>query len=598
MCKRENSEIVYIHSKGEYGYISKTNANSPTDYSFKPKDLRGIDISELEQGMKVSFILEKKGEYLNATDIRLIDENLIETHSLIPNESNDKNSQINSSQPSELYLDPQGKIHDSELVIGIVNTVGIDSSNVIKPICDKLKILGYVTKVIKVSQLLGSGTLTEFSPENERIQHYMSQGNKLRDESKNNAILATGVIKKIKELRDGDQKIAYVVDSLKHPAEVICLRKTYGNGFYLIGVHTDEDRRYQYLVETKMCPPNIAHELIRMDASEDIEYGQKSRDTFHLADFFLNLGKNNDQVNNTVYRFLDLVFSHPHRHPTFDEYAMFMAFNSSARSGDLSRQVGAVLSKNQQILATGANDIPKAGGGLYWAYENEKTGEIIDVEGGKDYKLKGDSNKRVQSEMVEAIMKSISEINLVELSSTQKKSLEDILKSSKIGDLTEFGRVVHAEMEAILSCSREGVSTSNATLYCTTFPCHNCAKHIIASGVTRVVYVEPYPKSMALELHSDAIELKKLDVDDISDKVVFESFIGVGPRRFLDLFSMGLGMGTKIKRKDKNGSAVEWSKEKFNIRTPLLKKSYLEFEEEAEYIWNTRFDKTPDNEKY
>ncbi|MDN3612645.1 hypothetical protein QWZ16_23945 [Vibrio ostreicida] len=26
------------------------------------------------------------------------------------------------------------------------------------------------------------------------------------------------------------------------------------------------------------------------------------------------------------------------------------------------------------------------------------------------------------------------------------------------------------------------------------FPCHNCAKHIVASGIKRVVYVEPYPK--------------------------------------------------------------------------------------------------------
>ena len=44
----------------------------------------------------------------------------------------------------------------------------------------------------------------------------------------------------------------------------------------------------------------------------------------------------------------------------------------------------------------------------------------------------------------------------------------------------------HAEMEALLSCARSGVSTRGATLYSTTFPCHNCAKHIIAAGVARV----------------------------------------------------------------------------------------------------------------
>ena len=154
-------------------------------------------------------------------------------------------------------------------------------------------------------------------------------------------------------------------------------------------------------------------------------------------------------------------------------------------------------------------------------------------------------------------------------------------------------------MEAILSCSREGIPTSNAVLYCTTFPCHNCAKHIIASGIERVVYVEPYPKSMALQLHGDAIELKELDakVDTTSHqddslpnkKVVFESFIGVGPRRFLDLFSMTLGMGSKLKRKNKvTGKALNWSADSSQIRTPLLTKSYLEIEDDVASMWDSR----------
>ncbi|MCB2462707.1 hypothetical protein KQ705_15750, partial [Listeria monocytogenes] len=78
--------------------------------------------------------------------------------------------------------------------------------------------------------------------------------------------------------------------------------------------------------------------------------------------------------------------------------------------------------------------------------------------------------------------------------------------------------------------------------YCTTFPCHNCAKPILAAGITRVVYVEPYPKSRALEFHSESIHLKsQLDEKHDEKLVAFEPFIGVGPRRFLDLFSMNLG---------------------------------------------------------
>lgn len=69
------------------------------------------------------------------------------------------------------------------------------------------------------------------------------------------------------------------------------------------------------------------------------------------------------------------------------------------------------------------------------------------------------------------------------------------LRGSRLTNLTEFVRAVHAEMEALLSSTRIGVSTRRAILYCTTFPCHNCAKHIIDAGVKRVVYIEPYAKS-------------------------------------------------------------------------------------------------------
>jgi deoxycytidylate deaminase len=152
--------------------------------------------------------------------------------------------------------------------------------------------------------------------------------------------------------------------------------------------------------------------------------------------------------------------------------------------------------------------------------------------------------------------------------------------------LTEFGRVVHAEMEALLSCTRAGVSCVGATLYCTTFPCHNCAKHIIAAGISRVVYVEPYPKSKALDFHSDSIELKtRFDEATSTNRVIFEPFIGVGARRFLDFFSMNLGLGSKLKRKDKEGSTIDWTIESGKPRVPLVPSSYLDLESTAANLY-------------
>ena len=494
-----------------------------------------------------------------------------------------KASRIDGNSIELRYLNSD--ITESEIVIGIVSAVGTESKRVVDPLKDRIKGFGYAVEEIRVSQILPTAE-TEVK-EYDRIRHYMEEGDKLRKLLANNAILAAGVAKEIGEKRTATaepDKTAYIVNSLKHPSEVQFLRKIYGNGFYLFGIHADEKRRHKYLQDDKSCTQQQATELIQIDEDEQLDHGQRTRDTFHLADFFINLGKNDDQVKNTIQRFLELIFSNPYRNPTFDEFAMFMAFNSSIRSSDLSRQVGAVIAKDQQIIATGANDCPKYGGGQYFAEVDPSTGEVKDHPGGKDSTREEDSNKVAQNQIISEITDTLVSSELC--AEKDRTVLAEKLKASKISDLTEFGRVVHAEMEAILSCSRVGILTKDTTLYCTTFPCHNCAKHIIDAGITRVVYVEPYPKSRALEFHSDSIHLKT-SAEEPSDQLLvdLEPFTGVGARRFLDLFSMSLGSGSKLRRKDKEGNTLDWSKDDATVRTPLLPKSYRDIEKAASEIW-------------
>lgn len=139
--------------------------------------------------------------------------------------------------------------------------------------------------------------------------------------------------------------------------------------------------------------------------------------------------------------------------------------------------------------------------------------------------------------------------------------------------MTEYGRVVHGEMEALLSCSRNNISCRDATLYVTTFPCHNCAKHIIAAGIKRVVYIEPYPKSKAFDFYKAEIS------DEYDDKkVFFEPFTGVGPRRFNDLFAVSSIRWYSKKRKDKQGKKLEWKREEAELRNPILPFHYMDSE--------------------
>jgi len=116
--------------------------------------------------------------------------------------------------------------------------------------------------------------------------------------------------------------------------------------------------------------------------------------------------------------------------------------------------------------------------------------------------------------------------------------------------LLEFGRPVHAEMEAILAAGRTGRSVRGGTLYTTTFPCHTCAKHIVGAGIKEVIYIEPYPKSLAVELHGDSVSLMEADS---TGKVLFRPFVGVAPRRYEALFSMATADGRQLRRKDAEG---------------------------------------------
>ncbi len=490
----------------------------------------------------------------------------------------EKESSTNTTN-DHIHRSFEGNYRDTEIVIGLVGAVGTQQKHVVEAIKDRLTAFNYETKEIRVSRdvigLLYSDIPSEFSSEFDRINTYIDRGNDARKSSGDNSILALGICSEIFRERERDEqqnrkprsRIAYIVNSLKHPEEVRRLRRVYTDGFYLIGVYSSKEMRRDHLKE-KNIDAAKAEELIERDADEVEGHGQHTRDTFHLADFFIHLGDKELSWKNDLWRILDLVFGYPYSTPTFDEYAMFMAFASALRSADLSRQIGAVIARNHEIIATGANDCPKPGGGLYWSECDPETHECTDAENGRDYKRGEDSNKKEQRKIIDDVLQRLDE-------GVDRSKVEAALLRSKIGDLTEYGRVVHAEMEALLFCARNAVDARGATLYTTTFPCHNCAKHIIAAGIARVVYVEPYPKSKAMEFHGDAISQGEKPGSGL---ISFEPFVGIGPRKFFDLFSMRMSTGFELVRKDKDGSVLRWQRDRSHARIQMLPYCYLDQE--------------------
>ncbi len=465
----------------------------------------------------------------------------------------------------------------SELFIGIINPVGVENNLVISNLRACLNKFNYEVIVIEVSNdIIAKFEQEKFisNSEYERIMHYMDLGNEIRKNSNDNAILMKGVsselFRKRKEIKKGKEgpleRYAYIIKSIKHTDEIEYLRETYNDGFYLIGIQSDDKRRIKYFQQKNLTDLQ-AKELLERDENEELAFGQHTRDAFQHSDYFIELTEDTDLLYNSIERFVDLIFSNPYITPNFDEYAMFMAYSSSLRSADLSRQVGAVVTKENEILSLGVNDCPKYGGGLYWPKFIDK--KFIDEDDGRDYKVGYDSNKKEQQNLINKILDSL------EIEKTENNYIK--VKNAGINDLTEYGRVVHAEMEALLCCSRNNISCRDADLYVTTFPCHNCAKHIIAAGIKRVVYIEPYPKSKAFSFYNNEITR---DISDIN-KIHYEPFIGVGPQRFIDLFAFSSIKWAKKIRKNEKGEAIKWKREIAELRTPIAVLSYLELEKSA-----------------
>jgi len=140
---------------------------------------------------------------------------------------------------------------------------------------------------------------------------------------------------------------------------------------------------------------------------------------------------------------------------TWDEYFMGVAILASKRSKDPNTQVGAcIVSQDQIILSTGYNGFPSG-------------------------------------------------------------CSDDEFPWGRDGNETKYPYVVHAELNAILNSN--GKSLNGASIYVALFPCNECAKAIIQSGIKEVIYLsDKYAETDATKaskrmLNAAGIKLRRLE---------------------------------------------------------------------------------------
>lgn len=156
----------------------------------------------------------------------------------------------------------------------------------------------------------------------------------------------------------------------------------------------------------------------------------------------------------------------------WDKYFMEMAILSSKRSTCLRRQVGAVIVKDNRVLATGYNGSP----------------------------VKMD--------------------NCIDTGKCLRKEL-----NIPSGERHELCYAVHAEANAIIQCAVHGVSCKGATIYVTASPCSMCLKQLINAGIKHIVALEYYPDELSKELIDKSdITIKMLEMTNIKINKTKEEF--------------------------------------------------------------------------
>jgi deoxycytidylate deaminase/dephospho-CoA kinase len=477
-----------------------------------------------------------------------------------------------------------------EIVIGLVGHAGAGTSTASERIGVLLENQHYKVVRIKFSELIRKIDPSDLPLIQEGAQKGLSRfqvattmqdrGDRIRQDYGDHA-LAVAAIARLKAMRGdtapGEGKLAFILDSLKHPAEVSLLRKVYDHSFRLVAVHCDVSKREERLIgeltstaKYAGAPEAEVRNFMDRDAKDGVHnYGQRVRDAFHLADFFLDNTANShggSAMNADILRFVNLLLDQNLVRPTKGERAIYHASSAALQSACLSRQVGAALvAKDGSVIATGTNDPPRFGGGIYdedSKPDNRCFAWEFDTQTGK---FKGCHNDRKKHELYQAIAEWMSErlanpiaekvfpmdtfmgedLRALDRAEARKQVSAALLEAASIlatmpgiKDAIEYSRAIHAEMSALMTAARNGTSTVETTLYVTTYPCHNCARHLVAAGVSEVYFIEPYVKSLASELHSDAITGEKpATMGDKDTHMLVAPFTGVGPRMFEDFFT-------------------------------------------------------------
>lgn len=234
--------------------------------------------------------------------------------------------------------------------------------------------------------------------------------------------------------------IHYVVDSIRHPAEVEMLRNQ--NHFYLLSIEAEPKVRFERIRLRSREQDTLSYEaFVAQEAKEAA--GKKPTDqqlnqTLEIADARL---ENNGTLEELKQRLREVmqVLAMEAKRPDWDAYFIQIAKQVALRSNCIKRKVAAILVKDYRIISTGYNGTPRG------------------------------------------------------IKNCNEGGCPRCQKFGASGTDLASCFCCHAEENAIVQAAYHGVEIKGSTLYSTFSPCLACTKMIINAGIKEVVYSQAYP---------------------------------------------------------------------------------------------------------
>ena len=320
--------------------------------------------------------------------------------------------------------------------------------------------------------------------------------------------------------KDGQWPARIVVDSIRNLGEIDELRRRFGHKFTLVAVLCDPETRYERIGTPQYHDRGQSAFLAddQRDTNEETPTGQQVQLCIDRADIIID---NSKQVplsdfHDTVTKYVDRILGLVRVPPSQREIYMQLAYASSHGSRCIKRTVGAVLVRDGQVIATGFNENPT--GTHPCIEEPEYNGRCFrDVIRENHFLMLAEA--RTKCPVCGEPIVGPFEGPPWRCRECAKTGVRTNLESYYFPDRAlNWCTAVHAETAAILAA---GERTRGSDLYCTAFPCMQCAEKVIQAGIRRVEYTEAYPDVWGIH-RLELAKIKTVQFEGVRSSSAFE----------------------------------------------------------------------------